>query len=89
MKCSSLELLALSVLLILILTPGCATRFVPPTPELPPITPAECLRLCPPMPEPSEATEVAHERWKLKMVHWGEVCASIPKDCVEALEASE
>jgi hypothetical protein len=83
MKCSSLELLALSVLAILLLTPGCSTRFVAPTPALC-VTPPECLARCPPIPEPSDPSEAAVMRWELQLVQWGERCATTQLECAAA-----
>ena len=83
MKSSSTARLALSALVILMLSSGCATRFVPPTPELQ-IRPQECLRTCPAIPEPTGPSEAEMMRWDLQMVQWGERCAHVAQDCSEA-----
>lgn len=83
MKCSSPAWLALSAAATLLLSSGCATRFVPPTQELK-VNPQECLRTCTEIPEPTGPGEAELMRWEMQMVQWGERCAQLTADCAEA-----
>lgn len=83
MKSRSLARLALSAAVTLMLTTSCSPRFVQPTPDLP-IRPQECVRTCPPIPEPADRGEAAYMRWEQQLVHWGERCAVLARDCAEA-----
>lgn len=73
----------LSAAVMLTLFAGCATRFVPPTPELR-VKPLECVRTCPPIPEPTGPSEAEMLRWEYQAVQWGERCARVSQDCAEA-----
>lgn len=83
MNCSSPARLALSAAVILMLSSGCAPRFVRPTPELQGKH-LECVRTCPAIPEPTGPSEAEMMRWELQMVQWGERCTRVSQDCAEA-----
>ncbi len=82
MKSSSHARLALNAVVTLMLSSGCATRFVPPISELP-ARPQECVRTCSPIPEPTGPSEAELMRWEHQMVQWGERCAQVSHDCAE------
>lgn len=75
--------LVLSAVVILMLSSGCDPRFVRPTPELLP-RPLECVRTCPPIPEPTGPSEAEMMRWEWQVVQWGERCSMVSQDCAEA-----
>lgn len=83
MNSSSPVLRALSAAVMLSLSTGCATRFVPPTPDLP-SRPLECVKVCAPIPEPSGPSEAEMLRWEWQLVQWSESCASVARDCAGA-----
>lgn len=51
--------------------------------------PAQCLRMCGPMPAPTGKSEPELMRWEMQMVQWGERCTLVNDDCVSAVRAFE
>lgn len=86
MKSPSLAWRVLSAACLLPCLSACQPGFVKPTPPAPlRVKPAECLKVCPPMPDLTGPSEAELWRWQESMVGWGEACAAIPDACVKEM----
>lgn len=86
MSASLPSMRALSAACLCLCLTACSTVSVPPTPPEPiHLTPPECLKLCPLMPEPTGPSEPETWRWQDEMISWGRDCAAIPDACAKAL----